>query len=91
MDFISMNTLIGVSITLLSGSVGWFWKGYREDKQTMAQEITAIRYELHSKVTEAQVRQLIEDKLDPLKEDMKEVKTTVNKLLDIALKQQSKE
>lgn len=78
MDWHVIGSIIG---SAAMGLLGYLYKDLKQD-------ISMLKQQVQARPQEAQVRQLIDDKLDPLKEDMQEVRISVNKLLDIALQNQ---
>ncbi len=58
---------------------GWLMKSHVE-------RIAAVETEVRTKTTEVEVRMIIADKMDPIREDVHELKASVDKILDILLK-----
>ncbi len=76
-DFLSMMPGL-----ITTGGLGMLCYIYRKEVGRIDDlEIQATKF-----LSENQVRQILSDKLDPMKEDIQEIKQTTNKLLDIQLK-----
>jgi hypothetical protein len=58
---------------------GWLMKSHVE-------RISTLEKEVQNKTTEVEVRMILADKMDPMREDIHELKATVDKILDILLK-----
>ncbi len=68
--------LIGPAILMIAG---WFMKSHVE-------RISALEEKIEHKTTEMEVRLILSDKIDPMREDIHELKASVDKILDILLK-----
>lgn len=75
---ISLTVLIYVAIPLISGVVGMFIRSILSD-------ITMLKEAIRSATTEMEVRQLISDKLSPMQQNIEDIKTMQQKLLDLYL------
>lgn len=53
--------------------------------------IETLEHQIQSKLNEPAVRMIISDKVDPIREDIHEIKETLNKLLDIYMNGKSNE
>lgn len=50
-----------------------------------AERLRQIEVEMQNKTSEAQVRQIVSDKYDPLSQDIREIKETQTKMFDLYL------
>lgn len=79
MDEFTKNLIIFVASPLILSIIGYFMK-------THVDRIQVLEKEIDHKVNEREVRALMNDKLEPIREDIKELKATTDKILDILLK-----
>lgn len=78
-SFISFyDVVIYVGAPLLVSLATWSLKGILE-------RIRNLEFEMQRKTSETQVRQLVSDKYDPLASDIREIKETQAKMLDLYL------
>lgn len=49
-------------------------------------KIEAVEQEVSRKTTHSEVKDLVSDKVEPIKEDLTEIKQMLNKLIDLNLK-----
>jgi len=70
--------VLGIGAVLLAPLI-YIWK-------TMLHRIERLEEKIDTKIDEKTVRQLVSDKLDPLTQDIKELKDLVTKLLELELK-----
>jgi uncharacterized protein YoxC len=54
--------------------------------RTVTSRIDTLEQKMDNTVTKQEVRQLLDDKINPLKEDIKDIKYTIDKLLSIFIK-----
>jgi hypothetical protein len=78
MEIPNFSELLTIVIPIVAGLVAYLYKDLRVD-------ITMLKNEVQQKTTEAQVRQIIEDKVVPLKEDLQEIKQILDKIQDYLL------
>ncbi len=73
------SLFLSIIIPLITGvlSVLGFWG------RSMMQRIDQLEERQKTKQDEAQVRQLMSDKVDPLKEKLEEIKDSVDRLYDL--------
>lgn len=79
----SFDQLIYLGLTTFLGIFGYLVKD-------ALGRLKRVEKSLEDKVTEQAVRQIVADKLDPIKEDLDEIKARVNQLLDMFLNDKSK-
>jgi len=65
-------------VAVLTGAVGFIFS-------KIEARLTSLENRMLNTITEKETRQILSDKIDPLKEDMKEIKDSINKLMDLAL------
>lgn len=65
---------------LILGTVGYAFK--RNESK-----MDKIEDRLNQRITESSVRQIIDDKIDPVREDLEEIKQKIDKLTDACNKQ----
>ncbi len=53
--------------------------------ERIEQRLTKLEEKVSSQVTEPELRQILSDKLDPLKEDISEVRKQAEKITDLLL------
>lgn len=75
----SLEAIAGVLIPGLAGVIGYLYRTYMN-------KLSTIETELDQKITEQQTRQILADKLEPVKESLDEVKEKLDKLYDLLLK-----
>lgn len=75
----SFDQIIYIVTTALVGLLGFFVRSHM-------QRIDTIEKAMDTKLSEQQARQLLADKLDPVKETLEDVKDKINKLYDTLLK-----
>ena len=73
---ISLIIAIG---TMVAGAMAWAIKALISRLDEMQRQIT-------NKVTEPELRQILDDKIVPIKESMADVKMTVDKAYDLLIK-----
>lgn len=74
-----METLITVAsvvLPLFAGIIAYFVRN-------IMSRIEKLEQSLDTAVTEQQVRQILTDKIDPVKEDMSDIKDNIKKLFDL--------
>lgn len=76
---IFIYVIVPILIGVISFSINSLLKRISSLEQTMINTTTRMQ-------TEAQVRQLITDRYDPISEDIREIKDKMDKMLDIYLK-----
>lgn len=79
MDFETLKFLLWVSLPVIFGSLGWVIKNLHT-------RLDRLDNEIREKVTEQDVRTILSDKLDPLHEDLKDIKKQIERLTDYILK-----
>jgi hypothetical protein len=65
---------ITIAVTIVLGIASYIFRG-------VMHRIDRLEADVQHKVDEPQVRTIIKDKLDPLKEDVTEIKQMINQLL----------
>lgn len=70
----SLVILAYIICPLAVAFIGYLMKSHLE-------EVAELKEKIAHFMTESQVRQVLEDKLDPLKEDISEIKATLNHIL----------
>lgn len=79
MDLVLLkNILLYVILPGICGLVSFFIK-------SILNRITRIESILNTKVDEQEVRQLLADKVEPLREDVQELKVKLDKIIDILI------
>lgn len=79
MDWNLVYYIIGPALIMLGG---WLMKSHLE-------RIAVLEREIQHKTTEMEVRIILADKIDPIREDIKELKASTDRILDILLKKNS--
>lgn len=79
MDDLVKNLIIFVILPFVGAIGAYFMK-------THVDRIEQLEKSIALKTTEPEVRLIIADKTDPIKEDIKEIKADISKILDILLK-----
>jgi inactivated superfamily I helicase len=79
MDDFTRNILLYVILPTIVALGAWFMKAYVE-------RVNNLEREVQTKTTESEVRIIMADKIDPMREDIHELKASVDKILDILLK-----
>lgn len=69
---------VGGLLSLLVAVGGHFMR-------TLMQRLAEVERELPLKVTEEQTRQIVSDKIDPLREDIGELKAKLDRIVDLLL------
>lgn len=77
MDF--LKSLLYVGLPVLIGGVSYFMRSILSRLDTLEKEVP-------SKLDETEVRQLLIDKIDPIREDIKDLQMKIDKIVDILLK-----
>lgn len=54
--------------------------------QTVLSRITKLERELPQKVTEDDVRQIVSDKIDPIREDIHELKIKIDRIFELLIR-----
>lgn len=75
----NMILLVYIAMPLAVGLGGWFMRS------TM-QRISDLEKSVALKVEEDKVRQLLVDKIEPLREDVQDLKVKLDKIIDLLLK-----
>jgi hypothetical protein len=78
MDWIQVG-LVYIAIPILIG-LGRFLM------QSLLNRLSILEHQIDIKVDEPRVRQLLSDKIDPLQEDIAELKVRLDKIIDLLLK-----
>lgn len=68
--------------TCLFGILGYVGYTYKKDQENKEARMAAIEEKLSTRITEESVRQIIADKIGPVREDLKEIKEQLNKVTD---------
>lgn len=74
----SLESIITITFTVLGlvlGLVGYIWRN-------AVSRIENLEKNMQDKTSEQDVRQLLNDKLEPVKEDLQEIKTRLEHILD---------
>lgn len=71
-------TVAFTSLSLLLAPLIYIWKN-------VVKRIDTLETKINAKMDEQEVRVLLADKLDPMKEDLHEVKALLHRILDIQL------
>jgi hypothetical protein len=71
---------IVIPVFTLGSSIGAFFM------KSMIERIKELEDQMTNKLSEAAVRQIVADKVDPLKEDLKEIKDSLNQIFHLLLK-----
>jgi Tfp pilus assembly protein PilO len=75
-----MDTSLLITVaTILLGIISFFLRA-------QMQRIDTLEDQIATKTSEAEVRQLLADKVDPLKEKMSEITEKVDKVIDLLIK-----
>ena len=80
---VSLTVLIYIAVPIISGVVGMFIR-------TLLGDIAVLKADLQTKTTEPQVRQILEDKIDPLVSDIHEIKEKLDKIFDLYIQDRNK-
>lgn len=78
----ALNTLMIIVFSVLSSIIGFSIKSLVTG---LLSRINEIEDRAREGITEDKVRELMSDKLDPIKEDLSDIKVSVNKLSDSVL------
>lgn len=78
MDEFTRNLLLYAAIPIILGIGRYIMKSYID-------RIDALERDMPHKLTESEVRVLMSDKVDPIKEDIQELKQQCQKILDILI------
>lgn len=79
-----LNFVLYVGLPLILGAGAYVVK-------SVLLRISELEEKVNDAVTETQVRQLLGDKIDPIKEDLEEIRLSINKLFELYLKQMKPE
>jgi len=79
MDALVNSLLIYVILPTILAIGAWLMKSHVE-------RISRLEVDVQLKTTEAEVRTILADKLDPIREDIKELKANSDRILDILLR-----
>lgn len=71
-----ISSLLWVLFSCITGMAAYFMRN-------LIMRLETLENKIQSKIDEPEVRQLLSDKLDPMKEDIAEIKGTVQKLFDL--------
>lgn len=78
-DINDIKILVCAAVPTLIGIIGFFMK-------SILARIDILEKEIPSKLNETEVRQLLVDKIDPIREDIKDLQIKLDKIVDILLK-----
>lgn len=76
------ETIVAISITIVGIVLTPFLYIWR----MTVSRIEMLELEVKDKTTQAEVRQILADRLDPIKEDLEEIKRLQEKIIDLHLK-----
>lgn len=71
-------TLTSILLPIITAIAGYFFKSLYERVERL--EIKTSQFK-----TEEEIRQIINDKIDPIREDIKEIRTKLDQLLDLII------
>lgn len=77
---------LSLFITIGSGVFGLFAYFVR----VQMQRLDTLEQQIITKMTEEETRQILSDKVDPIKEDMAEIKLKVDKVIDLLINKSNK-
>ena len=75
MSFDDLTTIGLAVLTLIAAPLLYIWKG-------VMSRLESLEKQMSDKMSEDSVRTLVNDKIDPLKDDLKEIKTSIDKLIN---------
>ncbi len=75
MAFDILSVIPGTLTTLVLGFVGYTYK-------RNADKVDVLEHKVNERLTEESVRLIINDKIDPVREDLQEIKVKIDKLSD---------
>lgn len=73
------TSLLITAATGIAGIIAYFLR-------LQMQRLDTLEQQMPMKTTESEVRQILADKIDPIKESMSEIKDKVDKVIDLLLK-----
>jgi hypothetical protein len=83
MNFSLFPVIVYIIVPLVTALITYILRSF-------GQRLDAIEEKLNHRITETEVRQIIADKVDPLKESLKEIKDKIDKLFDLILAKEVK-
>ena len=78
MDWIQVG-LVYIAIPIIIGIGRWLM-------QSLLNRLNVLEHQIDTKIDEPKVRQLLTDKIDPIQEDIAELKVRLDKIIDLLLK-----
>ena len=79
MDDLLKHIMTYVAIPGIVGGATYFMK-------SLFERINTLEKEIPKKVEEVEVRQLLDDKIEPIREDIQELKITMGKIYDLLMR-----
>ena len=80
---ISLTLLIYIAVPIIAGVVGMFIKSIQSD-------ILVLQEKIQHMTTEPEVRQLLDDKITPIRDDIHEIKEKLDKIFDLYIADRNK-
>jgi hypothetical protein len=80
---------ISIIILLAGGVLGLIGYLLKADREAQMQRINTLEQEMSKRPTEAEVRQILDDKIEPLKDSVSDMKASVDRVYYLLI--QSKE
>jgi uncharacterized protein YoxC len=77
MDYVNIVTMI--ALAALTGMGSYIMK-------TVTSRIDTLEQKMDNTVTEQEVRQLLDDKINPMKDDIKDIKYSIDKLFSFFIR-----
>lgn len=77
-DISTAQIFLYIIAPIVFGLVGYIMK-------TMINRLDTLEFRMQETITEPEVRIILDDKLDPIHEDLKEIKHSLNQLYEVML------
>lgn len=74
-----MDIVLSIGIPTIIGLLGWLMKNAYE-------RLVELEHRIDDAVSKTEMRQVLQDQIEPIKEDVQELKVKLDKIIDILLK-----
>lgn len=81
-----IEAIFGAIVTIFVAVIGWHIKSDLARYKQIDDSLSRVQAKLQEKATHTEVRMLIQDKVDPLRQDIKELREDVQQLNSLLIK-----
>lgn len=80
-----LNTIVLLGVPVISG-LAWIYQDIKADIKEVKEDVEEVKTAVSTKLSDKEVRQIVADKIEPLREDLIEIKAQLTTLIDKLVK-----